>query len=70
MLDAGVDCVTSGEPRLGQAGDRGHRWTLIPQLLRPLDYPAAPARKGIARGAGQAVEGAGRDPQPLRAASS
>ena len=43
MLDAGVDCLTSGN----------HIWDkkeiipiidLMPQLLRPLNYPAAAAR--------------------------
>ena len=56
ILDAGVDCLTSGN----------HIWDkkeilgvvdLIPQLLRPLNYPAAPARPRLARRARQAARG-------------
>ena len=64
ILDAGVDCLTSGN----------HIWDkkeiipvidLIPQLLRPLELPRAAARPGLARGQGQALQGAGGHPQPL-----
>ena len=54
ILDTGVDCLTSGN----------HIWDkkeimgvidLIPQLLRPLNYPAAPARARLPRRQGQAL---------------
>ena len=65
MLDAGVDCLTSGN----------HIWDkkeiipiidLIPQLLRPLNYPPRQPGQGLPRGQGQALEGPGGHPQPLR----
>ncbi len=60
ILDAGVDCLTSGN----------HIWDkkeilgvidLIPQLLRPLNYPSRQPGRGSHVGRGKRTRRAGRD---------
>ena len=65
FLDLGVDCMTSGN----------HIWDkreiigvvdLIPQLLRPANYPERQPGRGTLRRPRQGLGGAGGHPQPER----
>ncbi len=65
ILDMGVDCLTSGQPHLGQEGDHGgHR--PHPPAAAPAQLPGAPAGPRLPRREGQALEGARRHLEPQR----